>query len=174
VNKIIQIIIILILCIEVKAQHYIGKNGTITFFSKTPLENINASNNKVAAIYDIDTRKIAFKLNIKDFIFSNSLMQEHFNENYLESDIFPHSTFVGEIVSQTKDIAEVEGKLTIHGITNLINASGKFEVIDNVAIINEVKFYIKLRDYGIKVPKIVMYNIAEEIEVKVNIKMSQE
>jgi len=174
VIKIIKIIISLILCIEVQAQHYIGKQGTITFFSTAPLENINATNNNVTAIYDIDNRQIAFKLNIKDFIFKNALMQEHFNENYLESDIFPHSTFVGEIISQTQNIAEVEGKLTIHGITNLINVSGKFEVIDNIAIINEVKFYIKLSDYDIKIPKIVMYNIAEEIEVKVNIKMRQE
>ena len=164
----------LFFCLTANAQQYIGTKGTISFFSEAPLENISAVNKKVAAIYDAKTKEIAFQLYIKDFVFPKVLMQEHFNENYMESDIFPKSTFVGKIIVHKNDVATVEGNLSIHGETNKISVQGNFQINDKVAQVADVKFTVKLQDYKIKVPKIVMYNIAEEIEISVNIQMQKQ
>jgi len=173
VRQIISIFLFLI-CFSANAQQYLAKDGTITFFSNAPVEDISAINNKVSAVYDAKTKELVFQLNITDFIFPKSLMQEHFNENYMESDIFPTSTFVGKVVSHKNGVANVEGKLTIHGETNFINVAGNLLIHENTVYISAVKFIIKLKDYKIKVPRIVMYNIAEEIEIKVNIEMKKQ
>ena len=173
VRQIISIFLFLI-CFSANAQQYLAKDGTISFFSKAPVEDISAINNKVSAVYDAKTKALVFQLNITDFIFPKSLMQEHFNENYMESDIFPTSTFVGKVVSHKNEVANVEGKLTIHGETNFINVAGNLLIHESTVYISAVKFIIKLKDYKIKVPRIVMYNIAEEIEIKVNIEMKKQ
>ena len=80
-------------CLSLNAQQYLSKDGIITFFSEAPLENISAINKQVSAVYDNDSKEIVFQLYIKDFIFPKALMQEHFNENYLESDVYPQSIF---------------------------------------------------------------------------------
>ena len=172
-RQIISIFLFLI-CFSVNAQQYLAKDGIISFFSKAPVENISAINNKVSAVYDAKTKAIAFQLYIIDFIFPKFLMQEHFNENYMESDIFPISTFVGKVISHKEGVANVEGELTIHGETNVISVTGDLKVNDNIASISAVKFSVKLKDYKIKVPRIVMYNIAEEIEIKVTIEMKKQ
>lgn len=173
VRQIISILLLLIY-FSANAQQYLGKDGTITFFSEAPIENISAVNNKVSAVYDAKTEELIFQLNIKDFIFPKSLMQEHFNENYLESDIYPRSTFVGKVTENKNGVANAEGKLTIHGETKAISVVGSLHVNDNIASVSAVKFSIRLKDYKIKVPRIVMYNIAEEIEIKVNIEMKKQ
>ena len=85
-NRLITFIL-LFFSIQMHAQKYIGKKGQIGFFSKAPIEDISAVNNNVSAVYDSNTGEIVFQLKITDFIFPKKLMQEHFNENYLESDI---------------------------------------------------------------------------------------
>ena len=123
VNRII-IIILLISSTNLQAQKFIGKNGEISFFSEAPMEDISAQNNKVSAVYDSEKKALVFQLNIIDFVFPKSLMQEHFNENYLESDIYPKSIFSGKVISQDGKNAVVEGNLTIHGKTKKINVKG--------------------------------------------------
>ena len=127
-RQIISIFLFLI-CFYANAQQYLAKDGTITFFSKAPVEDISAINNKVSAVYDAKTKALVFQLNITDFIFPKSLMQTHFNENYLESDIYPKSTFVGKVTENKNGTAHVEGKLTIHGETNFINITGSTNTI---------------------------------------------
>ena len=170
-NRII-IIILLISSINLQAQKFIGKNGEISFFSNAPMEDISAQNNKVNAVYDSDTKALVFQLKIIDFVFPNSLMQEHFNENYLESDIYPKSTFTGKIISQNGESAIVVGDLTIHGKTNKIKVEGILKK-EKKAINVSTEFIVKLEEYDIKIPTIVMYKIAEEIEVKVNIELKE-
>jgi polyisoprenoid-binding protein YceI len=101
-------------------------------------------------------------------------MQEHFNENYIESDKFPNATFKGKIIN-LKDInfekngtykAMVEGDLTIHGITKKVKHQGTFEIKDGKISAN-AKFPIALKDYEIKIPNTVIKNIAEIVEVTV-------
>jgi polyisoprenoid-binding protein YceI len=171
VNRII-IVILLISSINLQAQKFIGKNGEISFFSEAPMEDIDAVNKKVSAVYDSNTNDLVFQLDIKDFIFPKSLMQEHFNENYLESDIYPKSIFTGKVISQDGKIAIVAGDLTIHGKTKRIKAEGILQQEKKVVNIS-AEFIVKLEDYAIKIPRLVMYKIAEEIEVKVNIKLKE-
>ena len=171
----VLIIILFFLSTNLYAQIFIANNGKITFFSEAPLEDISAVNNKVSAVYDKSNKQIVFKLSIKDFIFPIPLMQEHFNENYLESDVYPNSIFQAEVVAtNVKEIgdAKVEGDLTIHGITNKIIVDGFLLEKDNNIII-KANFSIKLKDYKIKIPKIVMYKIAEEIAISVNIELKE-
>ena len=170
-NKVI-IIILLIFSTNLQAQRFIGKSGKISFFSEAPMEDIKAINNKVSAVYDADTKQLVFQLEIKDFVFPKSLMQEHFNENYLESDIYPKSIFSGKIISQDVDVTIVEGDLTIHGKTNNIKVEGILKQ-EKKAINVSAEFIVKLEDYDIKIPTIVMYKIAEEIDVKVNIELKE-
>ena len=170
-NRII-IVVLLISSINLQAQKFIGKNGEISFFSEAPMEDIDAVNKKVSAVYDSNTNDLVFQLDIKDFIFPKSLMQEHFNENYLESDIYPKSIFSGKVISQDGKIAIVTGDLTIHGKTNKIKVEGILKQ-EKKAINILAEFIVKLEDYNIAIPTIVMYKIAEEIEVKVNIELKE-
>ena len=170
-NRII-IIILLIYSINLQAQKFIGKNGEVSFFSEAPMEDIKAINNKVSAVYDSATKALFFQLKIIGFVFPNALMQEHFNENYLESDIYPRSIFSGKVISQDGKNAIVEGDLTIHGKTNKIKAEGILKQEKNTVNIS-AEFIVKLEDYNVKIPTIVMYKIAEEIEVKVDIELKE-
>ena len=169
-----------ILCffsVQLHAQKYIGKKGEISFFSKTPIEDISAVNNNVSAVYDSNTGDIIFQLKITDFIFPIKLMQEHFNENYLESDIYPNSVFQGKVVgvsekNKKKHDARAEGNLTIHGVTNQILAIGELTIKEDRVNIS-ANFLIKLEDYNIDIPSIMFYKIAEEIAIKINIELKE-
>ena len=95
-KKVFVIISLIFYSFQVNAQKYFTKNGKF-FFSEAPLENIAAINNRVKVVFDESKNEIGFQLMIKDFVFKKPLMQEHFNENYLESDKYPLSRFTGEI-----------------------------------------------------------------------------
>jgi len=163
------------------AQKYMTKNGNIKFYSETPIETIQATNNQVNAALDIQTGDMVFKVLIKSFVFEKALMQEHFNENYLESDKFPNSTFQGKVtnlsgIDFSKEgtyEAVLEGDLTIHGVTRKISEKGTFTVKAGDKIHGTSKFNVKPSDYSIKIPGTVMQNIAETIEVTVDIELSK-
>ena len=154
---------------------YMTRNGQISFFSKTPMENIDAVNNEVTSIVNSGTGEIVYAVLVKSFRFEKALMEEHFNENYMESDKFPKSTFNGKITNLSAiDFkkngtypAAVEGDMTIHGVKQHLSASGTLVVNGNKISITSV-FTIKLADYKIEVPSLVAEKISETIEVKVN------
>ena len=171
VRKIISIFFLLF-SFTTNAQQFLAKEGVITFFSEAPMEDIDAVNKKVSAVYDAKTNDLVFQLEVKDFVFPKSLMQEHFNENYLESDIYPKSIFSGKVISQDGENAIVVGNLTIHGRTNKIKVEGILKQ-EAKAINVSAEFIVKLEDFDSKIPTIVMYKIAEEIEVKVNIELKE-
>jgi polyisoprenoid-binding protein YceI len=170
------ILFALILGGSVTGQRFITKTGFIRFYSDASLEKIEASNRQVNAVIEASTGDMAFKVLMKSFQFEKALMEEHFNENYVESDKFPNSTFVGKITN-IKDVnfgksgtytANVEGKLTIHGITKDIKEKGTIEVKDN-KIMAKCKFNIHLGDYKISIPSIVAGHIAETVETTVDL-----
>ena len=166
-------LLLLLFCLinfQINAQIFLGNDGSISFFSKTPIEDITAINNNVSAVFDSKTNDLLFQLKISDFIFPIALMQEHFNENYLESDIYPKSTFIGKIIKTKNDSVNVLGDLTIHGETKSINVDGII-IRNNKSVKVYATFSVNLEDYKIKVPKIVMYKIAEKIDIKVNIEL---
>ena len=178
-KKVISFIaLVMFLSSGVFAQKYITKNGYISFYSSTPVEDIEAHNRQVNAALDISTGDIVFKVLIKSFEFEKALMQEHFNENYMESHKFPNAVFKGKVanaaqISFDKDgeyAAEIEGELTIHGVTNKVSEQGTFTVKDG-QIWGMSAFKVLLEDYDIKVPKAVVNNIAESIEIKVDVKL---
>jgi polyisoprenoid-binding protein YceI len=162
------------------AQRFITKTGHIKFHSDSPLEKIEANNRQVKAIIDITTGDFIFTVLMKSFEFEKALMQEHFNENYVESDKFPNATFLGKVtnikdVDVTKDgtyDATVEGKLTIHGVTRFVKEQGTFEVKSN-KINGKAKFNLLLGDYGIKVPGAVTNNISKTIEITVEVALDK-
>ena len=170
--------VFLAIATQSNAQKYISKNGNITFYSDGPLEKIEARNNQVNSALNIETGDFVFKVLMKSFVFEKALMQEHFNENYVESDEFPNAMFKGK-VTNIQDItfstsgtynAEIEGDLTIHGIKQHVKEKGSF-VISKDGIQGISKFYIILDDYDISIPGAVTGKIAEKIEIIVDVKL---
>jgi len=157
------------------AQTYMTRTGKISFNATTAgsPEKIEGINNEVANIIDAKTGNIVFQLPVKSFKFERELMQEHFNENYMESDKYPKAEFKGAIanmneVNFAKDgtyNAKVTGQLTIHGVTKDISVLGAITVSGNT-IKAAAKFNIKLQDYHIDIPGVVADKIAKEAIIK--------
>jgi len=148
--------------------------GKISFFSTTPVEDIDATSNQMSSIIDPVKRQIACIIPITSFKFKNSLMQEHFNENYLESDKYPKSTFSGTI-NEAVDLTKpgvynvtVTGKLVVHGVEQTRTINGTITVDQSLKASLKSEFLIKLTDHKITVPEIVFNKIAENISVTVN------
>jgi len=178
------LMLILVTCIVITAQaiaqKYYTKNGNISFFSKTNIENISSDNNQVMSVLNTQNGELQFSLLIKNFHFKKSLMEEHFNENYLESDKYPKATFKGSIVDMSKvNFATdgsykvmVAGDLTMHGITQKISTAATVTIKGEKIIATSV-FIVKPASYNINIPKVVRNNIAETIEVSVNCNYDQ-
>lgn len=156
-----------------KAQIFIGEEGTVSFFSKTAMEDIDAVNKLVKPILNGKNGEIAFKVTNIAFKFKSALMEEHFNENYMESEKYPHTIFKGKInetIDYTKEgenNVTVTGKMNMHGVEKDVTYKGKL-IIKGGKVMLECTFKVKLADYNIKVPSVVGANIAEDIEIKVN------
>ena len=174
--KIVVFLFFLVPSISSFSQKMISKTGHISFFSKTPMENIEAHNRQVVSILDIGTGDIMFNLLIKSFEFKNALMQEHFNENYLESDKIPKATFKGTITNFSKiDFkkdgtysAEISGTITIHGVPKQLNTTADIEVKGGV-INAKSKFQLTPKDFDIKIPSLVEEKIAKQMDVSVEL-----
>ncbi len=160
-------------------QKYKTTTGSIGFFSKATLEDIEAKNNQVTGLLDASNGNLAFIVLVKSFEFDKSLMQTHFNDNYMQSDTYPKSTFDGKITNNgdvkysangTYNVT-VSGKLTIHGVTKEVTSSGT-ATVSGTNVTLKSSFKIKLEDYGIKNDKI--KNIASEIEVNVNTTLAKQ
>lgn len=157
------------------AQKYFTKSANISFFSKTPIENIDAINKSGTCVMDLASGKVEFAVLIKGFQFDRSLMQEHFNENYMESSKFPKSTFKGQIddyrtidASKTAKIpVSVIGQMTLHGITKTMKVNGTVST-GNGKIILDSTFDVLLVDYNIEVPALVRDQISKAIRITIN------
>lgn len=151
------------------AQKYTVEKGSIVFFSDATLEDITAENKKVASLFNSATGAIAFSVPIVEFQFEKSLMQEHFNEKYLESDKFPKATFQGTLTNFNMGVTgeqavKAAGKLTLHGVTKEVDIPGTFQLKEGKVIMTS-KFMIQLEDYKVAIPQLMWQNIAEEVEV---------
>lgn len=159
------------------AQIMIGDKTEVTFYSYTPVENISARTTSVTEAIDFGSGAFKFKIRIKTFDFPNDLMEEHFNENYMESDKYPEATFdgtfvpatAGTVVDITKDGVYpvfAKGDFTIHGVTQKRDIPAVITVKGGKVSL-EASFKVKLVDHKIDVPSVVFTKIAEEIDVKV-------
>ena len=155
-------------------QLYSTRSGFVGFYSKTALEDIKAENNQVYAIIDAGKQELAFQLLCKGFVFPKELMQEHFNENYVESDKYPKATFSGAYTGQVqlnKDgvyKVTVKGNLTLHNTSKAIETPATIEV-KNGHLLGQAEFKVKPEDFNISIPSLVRDKIDKEMTVKVNI-----
>lgn len=156
-------------------KNYMTREGYIKFFSHTAIEDITAENKEVGSILNSESGEVVITLKMTDFSFEKKLMQEHFNENYVESEKFPKATFKGLITDNDKvdynspGVYEVSvsGDMTIHGVTNKVGSNGSVEVTNN-GVIAKAKFMLNPEDYDIKIPKVVRNKIANNMEITVD------
>ena len=155
------------------SQVYLTRTAYIGFFSKTPAEDIKAINNQVYAAIDAGKKNMAFTLLLKGFTFTKELMQEHFNENYVESDKYPKASFTGTYtgdVDLTKNgvyNVMVNGSLTLHNTTKAITTPATLEVKDT-HLIGAAIFKVLPEDFNIAIPSLVRGKIAKEITININ------
>jgi polyisoprenoid-binding protein YceI len=151
---------------------FLTSQGYVSFYSHTAIEDITAANEEVGCVIDSESGAVAIIVEMKRFQFEKKLMQEHFNENYVESEKFPKATFNGTILNNGevdyskpgKHQVKVEGDMTIHGVKKAVSAEGTLEILDK-GVIATTKFLLNPEDYDIKIPRVVRNNIAERMEI---------
>lgn len=168
-KTIYTLIALILVSIQVKAQDKIfTKTGHATFYSHALLEDIKADNNQVVAIIDTKTGEFKILMLMQSFMFKKALMQEHFNENYVESDKFPKAIFKGKIDDvanlNNSGIITFKGLLTIHGVTNETTVIAN-SVIKGDKVLLTGDFMLKIADYDIEIPSLVKGKIAKELKI---------
>lgn len=157
------------LCWGQSASRVITKQGQVSFFSHTQVEDIEAVNNQVLSVVDFSTAEVAVSMLMRAFVFKKALMQEHFNESYIESDIYPKSTFEGKILDFEPSLPDtqtklVKGKIEIHGVSKELEIKTKIENVQGNITLSGT-FDLNVADFKIKIPPIVAGNISKTIEV---------
>lgn len=152
---------------------YIAKNEYISFFSSTPMENILGESNEAVTILDASNGKVVSQALMTTFHFKRALMEEHFNENYMESTKFPKGKFEGTIVGFNKDMLtspvsniQITGQLSLHGIEKTITVPGTIG-LENGKLVATSKFQVVPEDYGIEIPSLVRDKIAKQMDITV-------
>jgi hypothetical protein len=169
-------IVVSLITVSSWGQKYVTEKSFVSFFSDAAIEDITADNKEASGIFNSATNEIAFSIPIKDFEFAKSLMKEHFNEKYMDTEKYPKSTFRGKISgfdSQCNGVQNVQaaGQLTIHGQTKDVDLPGTIEKQGDKLIMKS-KFIVKLEDYKVKIPQLMWQNIAEQVEVTVDFTFS--
>jgi polyisoprenoid-binding protein YceI len=177
-NKIMALVVFaLVSHTAAYSQLYTTRTGFVGFYSKTAMEDIKAENNQVFAVIDAGKKNLAFGLLLKGFVFPKELMQEHFNENYVESDKYPKASFNG---AYTGDVpldkdgvykVSVKGNLTLHNVTKPIEAPATLEVKGG-KLLGQTTLKVKPEDFNISIPSLVRDKISPEMTVNVKIECS--
>ncbi|HEX5170820.1 MAG TPA: YceI family protein, partial [Cyclobacteriaceae bacterium] len=160
------------LSLNVAGQNlYKGENGKVRFYSDALLEDIEATTKKVTSVLNYTSGEVAVLIPIRSFVFDKSLMQEHFNENYLESDKFPEASFKGRLTEkfsfvpgETRQV-NVSGELLIHGVSIHRDIPVSLAANQDGTLSATGKFDVKVADHKVKIPTLVFQNIAEVVEV---------
>ena len=156
------------------ANTYVCTKGKIHFFSASPLEDIEATSNSAVCVVNTQTKKVYAKIQQNSFVFKDKLMQEHFNENYMESEKFP-SAVLDMVITGDIDLTKdgvyditLHGTLDMHGVKNERDIKGKLTIKNGAPVLATAAYEVKLEDHGIKIPKAVTMNIAESVKVDVD------
>jgi polyisoprenoid-binding protein YceI len=154
------------------AQKYLTREAYLRFFGSTPIEDIEAVTNQASSVIDTETGDVVFQVLMNSFSFEKALMQEHFNENYVESEKYPKCTFKGKF-QEDIDFAKpgeydvtINGSMNLHGVEKQISTPAKL-IIDKKGMKLSATFSINPEDYAIEIPGAVRNKIAEEMEVTV-------
>lgn len=175
-NKILMLLSFTIICWSMSyGQKLYTKTGSITFESNAEMELIGAQNDKVSCVIDQESGKMQWACLIKAFKFEKALMQEHFNENYMESEKYPKAVFTGAITNLNdlnwntpgEYLIEVSGNLEIHGVKQNVKLPAKVEVMEDGTKVSS-SFFVQTDDYDIEIPAVVRENIAKKIAVSVS------
>ncbi len=179
----IKAAISLLICLGLHAwgmaqDKYFTRKGEVDFFSSAPLEDIRAENNGAMCVLDLNSGKVEVSLLIASFSFKKALMQEHFNENYMESGKHPKATFKGvvedieklDLKKQETQTFEAKGVLSIKGVEREVSTSVTMKP-GKAGMEVQTTFIVKPEDHDIKIPAVVRDNIAREIEVNVNMNL---
>ena len=169
--RILLIVAAILFSFETNAQKFTAEKTYVKFFSDAAIEDITAVNTKASSIFNEANGDVVFSVPIKEFEFEKSLMKEHFNEKYMESEQFPKAIFQGKISGYQSSTsgeqkATATGKLTVHGETQEVTIPGTIENA-NGSLKMKAKFIVKLVDYKIKIPQLLWKNIAEQVEVTI-------
>ena len=167
--------LLVILSVQAQAQKFMTKTGSIDFSATGAIEKIEGTNKSSACLMDSKTGSLDLIVQVKSFVFEKQLMQEHFNENYMESEKFPKASFKGIItnissINFSKDgeyTAEVTGKLNIHGVAKDVKTTGKV-IIKGGKPSLKANFSVLLSDYNIAIPGAVKDKISKDAKINVN------
>lgn len=171
----VMAVMMLFLLHPLVSQKYYSKAGRIQFLSEAPMEKIEATNNSALIVLDGATGRMDLSVLIKGFQFEKALMQDHFNENYMESHLYPKGLFSGTILNM-KEInfgkdgsytARVQGELTLHGVTKAMITSGQINVKAG-KIYATSTFDLTIADFKIDIPKVVKDNVSKTVHVTVS------
>ena len=152
------------------------KSGKITFEASVPaFEEVKAKNQAVTCVLNTTTGEFASLVLIKGFSFKVALMEEHFNENYMESDSYPKATFRGKIdnfdVSKLTATAKeftIKGKMDMHGKSKDITITANIKKSsDGIEIDSD--FSLNTNDFGIEIPSIVSKKVSKKVAVKLDV-----
>lgn len=170
-TRVLLFLLLFLAYLTASSQKYSLEKSSIIFFSEAPIENITAQNSKTSSLLNATSGEVVFSIPIKEFKFDKSLMQEHFNEKYMESDRYPKAIFQGKFLNLNLDEKGEQnvralGKLTMHGVTREIDVPGTVEAVSN-QLLAKATFLVRLKDYKIKIPQLLWNNIAQEVKVTV-------
>ena len=172
-NKTFFLTLAMLAVLAASAQKLVSRETYVHFFSETPIENIEAQLNDAVGLLNTETSEFVFQVNIQSFTFKKSLMQEHFNENYMESSKYPKAVFKGNVVGDVtyakagSYVVSLNGEMTIHGKQNKVNIPATIQVSKDGLVVLESMFIVKPTDYDVEIPSMVITKIAKELEVKV-------
>lgn len=178
-KKITFLILVLISTVTIAQSKYLTKTGTIAFEASVPsFEEVAAKNKSVTAILNTENGDFAALALVKAFRFKNALMEEHFNENYAESDKYPKATFKGKIegfnfdsLSEIDTSLSIDGSLTFHGVTKETkDVSLTLKLVDDKIILSG-SFKVMVSDFDIEIPKIVANKLSDEVSVAFNFEL---
>lgn len=159
---------------------YMTRTGSVNFVAEGPVkDDVKAVNNQAACVLDVATGDILFQIAIKSFVFKKALMQEHFNENYMESHKYPKAVLKGKIVDMSavnlskngKYPVGVSGEMEIHGVKKQVSEKGILEVKDGKILLS-ANFQVVLAEYGIEIPKIVEDKLAKVADVQLQMELN--
>lgn len=175
--------LLILVTLSVQAQDkYLTKSGSLEFEASVPsFEEVKAKNESVTAILNTENGEIAALLLVKGFRFKNALMEEHFNENYAESDVYPKATFKGKInnfsldkfVDSKNQKVIVEGILEFHGQSKQLSNIDAFISIEDEVVTLDGSFTVKASNFKIDIPKIVKNKLSNDVQVTFNFELNK-
>jgi hypothetical protein len=170
-RRVILVVLVLAMVLPALGQKYKAEKGSTSFYSKATVEDIKAENTQFSSLFNATSGDIAFSIPIKGYQFDKALMQEHFNEKYMETEKYPTATFSGKLQGYTPSGPATQsviakGKMNIHGVVRPVEIAGQVEKQGDKLLMKS-NFVIKLEDYNIQIPKLLWQNIAEQVDVTI-------